>query len=114
MISNKASVAAALAAAALVGVGAASAEVQPQPAPPTPPIAAPVDTPYPGGVIRLNVDATDLAHAIMTVHETVPVTGPGPIVLQLPRWLPGNHAPSGSIDKLAGLIITADGKRIEW
>jgi len=114
MISKTASVAAALAAAALLGVGAAAAEVQPQPAPPTPPIAAPVDTPYPGGVIRLNVDATDLAHAIMTVHETVPVAGPGPIVLQLPRWLPGNHAPSGSIDKLAGLIVKADGKRIEW
>jgi len=113
MISRTASVA--LAAAALLGVGTASAAVvQPQPAPATPPIAAPVDTPYPGGVIRLNVDATDLAHAIMTVHEVVPVAVAGPMVLQLPRWLPGNHAPSGSIDKLAGLIITADGKRIEW
>jgi len=114
MISKTASAAAALAAAAFMGVGTARAEVpQPQPAPATPPIAAPVDTPYPG-VIRLNVDATDLAHAIMTVHETVPVAGAGPFVLQLPRWLPGNHAPSGSIDKLAGLIITANGKRIEW
>ena len=114
MISKTVSAAAALAAAALLGVGTATADVsQPQPAPPTPPIAAPVDAPYPG-VIRLKVDATDLAHAIMTVHETVPVAGAGPFVLQLPRWLPGNHAPSGSIDKLAGLIITANGRRIEW
>jgi len=114
MISRTASAAAALAAAAFMGVGTASAQVQqPQPAPAAPPIAAPVDIPFPG-VIRLNVDATDLAHAIMTVHETVPVAGAGPFVLQLPRWLPGNHAPSGSIDKLAGLIITAGGKRIEW
>src|ERR1700679_358270 len=112
MISKTASAVAALAAAALIGGGTAAAQVrQPQPAPPTPPIAAPVDTPYPGGVIRLNVDATDLAHAIMTIHETVPVAAAGPMVLQLPRWLPGNHAPSGSIDKLAGLVITAGGKR---
>jgi predicted metalloprotease with PDZ domain len=104
---------AALAAAAF-GVGVAQAEVQPQPAPQAPAIAAPVDTPYPGGVIRLKVDATDLAHAIMTVHETVPVAGAGPMVLQLPRWLPGNHSPSGSIDKIAGLIITAGGNRVEW
>jgi predicted metalloprotease with PDZ domain len=114
MIFKTASAAAALAVAALSGASAANAETQPQPAPPTPAIAAPADTPYPGGVIRLTVDATDLAHAIMTVHETVPVAGAGPMVLQLSRWLPGNHAPSGSIDKLAGLIITANGKRIEW
>ncbi len=104
---------AALAAAAF-GVSAATAEVQPQPAPMAPAIAAPVDTPYPGGVIRLKVDATDLAHSIMTIHETVPVAGAGPMVLQLPKWLPGNHSPSGSIDKIAGLVVTAGGKRIEW
>jgi predicted metalloprotease with PDZ domain len=112
--STTAKAAAAVLAAAMFGVGAAGAEVQPQPAPPTPPIAPPVDRPYPGGVIRLNVDATDLAHAVMAVHETVPVAKPGPMVLLLPRWLPGTHSPTGSIDKLAGLIVTAGGKPIEW
>jgi predicted metalloprotease with PDZ domain len=87
--------------------------VQPQPAQPTPPIAAPVDRPYPG-VIRLAVDATDLAHGIFSVHETVPVAGPGPIVLLYPKWLPGDHSPTGPIDKLAGLIVTANGRRLEW
>jgi predicted metalloprotease with PDZ domain len=105
------------AAAAMVALGLAqpvSAEVvQPQPAPPTPAIAAPQDIPYPG-VLKLFVDATDLPHAIFTVHETAPVIGAGPIVLLLPRWLPGNHSPSGTIDKLAGLIVTANGKRIAW
>ena len=105
------------AAAAVVALGLAqpvSAEVvQPQPAPPTPAIAPPQDIPYPG-VLKLSVDATDLPHAIFTMHETVPVSGPGPIVLQLPKWLPGAHSPGGSIDKLAGLIVTANGKRIEW
>jgi predicted metalloprotease with PDZ domain len=103
-----------LCAAALILSSPAAAEVvQPQPAPPTPPIAAPRDVPYPG-VIKLSVDATDLAHAIFTVHETVPIAGPGPIVLQYPKWLPGNHSPSGPIDKLAGLIVHAGGQRLEW
>ena len=93
--------------------GAAFAQAQPQPAPPTPAIAPPQDTPYPG-VLKLNVDATDLAHAIMTVHETVPVSGPGPLTLLYPRWLPGEHAPGGPIDKVAGLYIHAGGQKIEW
>ena len=91
----------------------AMAQTQPQPAPPTPAIAPPQDIPYPG-VLKLHVDATDLAHAIMTVHETIPVSGAGPLTLLYPRWLPGNHSPSGPIDKVAGLYIHAGGQKIEW
>ena len=104
------------AAVALCAANAApalAAVVQPMPTPLPSPIAAPEDKPYPG-VIKLAVDATDLAHAIMTVHETIPVAGGGPIVLQYPKWLPGNHSPSGPIDKLGGLVVHAGGQRIEW
>jgi predicted metalloprotease with PDZ domain len=104
--------AAALAVLALAAPSGA-AVVQPQPSPMPPPIAQPQDVPYPG-VLKLSVDATDLPHAIMAVHETIPVAGPGPITLLYPRWLPGNHSPSGPIDKLAGLIVSAGGKRLEW
>ena len=102
----------ALAGALAFSCGAQSAQTPPQPAPPAPEIAPPVDTPYPG-VIKVAVDATDLPHGIFTVHESVPVT-PGPLTLLYPKWLPGTHSPSGAIDKLAGLVINADGKRIEW
>ena len=98
---------------ALLFGAAASAQTQPQPAPPAPAIAAPQDIAYPG-MIRLAVDTTDLSHAIFTVHETVPVAGPGPITLLYPKWLPGNHSPTGPIDKLAGLTITASGQQIAW
>ena len=50
----------------------------------TPP---PVDVDYPG-TIRLSVDATDIAHRIMRVHEEIPVA-PGPLTLLFPQWLPG-------------------------
>jgi predicted metalloprotease with PDZ domain len=86
---------------------------QPEPLAPTPPIAAPRDIPYPG-TLKLAVDATDLRHALFTQHETVPVAGPGPLVLLYPKWLPGNHSPSGPIDKLAGLKVSANGHPLAW
>ncbi len=100
-------------AAILASTPALAQVVQPQPAPAAPLIPAPEDRPYPG-VIRLAVDATDLPHAIFSVHESLPVSGPGPVTLLFPQWLPGNHAPSGPIDKLAGLMIAANGRPVEW
>jgi len=91
----------------------AFAQTQPQPTPLPPPIEAPRDAPYPG-MIRLSVDATDLAHGIFSVRERVPVTGPGPLTLLYPEWLPGNHGPSGPLDKLASLMVTADGQPVSW
>ena len=74
-------------------------------------IAAPKDTPY-LGAIRLSVDATDIDRHIFNVHETIPVRAGESIVLLYPQWLPGNHAPSGRVDKLAGLMIHANGARV--
>jgi predicted metalloprotease with PDZ domain len=85
----------------------------PSPFPMPPSIPAPQDKPYPG-TIKLAVDATDLQRAIFRVHETIPVAGPGPFTLLYPKWLPGNHGPSGPIDKLAGLTIHAGGTRLAW
>ena len=75
---------------------------------------APLDAPYPGGTIRLEVDATDTVQRILRVKETIPVAQAGPMTLLMPQWLPGNHAPRGQIEKLAGLTITADGKPVSW
>ena len=84
----------------------------PLPATPTAPVAAPRDRPYPG-VLRLAVDATDLARRIVRVHEVVPVTA-GRVTLLYPEWIPGAHAPEGPIDKLAGLVVRANGARLDW
>ena len=96
-----------------LSAGAALAQSQPQPAPMPPPIEAPRDVPFPG-VIRLQVDATDLDRHIFTAHETIPVRGGQHLVLLYPKWLPGNHSPTGPIDKLGGLVIHAGGQRVEW
>lgn len=64
--------------------------------------------------MTLNVDATDTERAIFKVTQRIPVTKSGPLKLQLPKWLPGNHAPRGEIEKIAGLVIKANGKTLVW
>lgn len=83
-------------------------------APLPPPTPAPQDVAYPAGALTLEVDATDTARGIFRVHEVVPVTGPGPITLLYPQWLPGNHGPRGPINQLAGLQVTANGQPVTW
>jgi predicted metalloprotease with PDZ domain len=78
-----------------------------------PQIEAPRDIPYPG-TIRLDVDATDIDRRIFRVQETIPVRGGEPLTLLYPQWLPGNHSPSGRVDKLAGLVVKENQTRLEW
>ncbi len=84
----------------------------PQPVPLPPPIIAPADTAY-HGTISLAVDLTNINDRILTVHETIPVKA-GKIVLLYPQWLPGTHSPSNPIVGMAGLVVSANGKRIDW
>ncbi len=85
----------------------------PAPLPPPPAIPAPRDVTFPG-TIGLAVDATDTDRGIFKVHETLPVSHAGPMVVLFPKWLPGNHGPSGPIDKLAGLTVHAGTAKIAW
>jgi predicted metalloprotease with PDZ domain len=84
----------------------------PQPVPLPPPGVAPADTPYPG-TISLLVDVTSIKVRVLNVHETIPIKGRD-ITLLYPEWLPGTHSPSNPVGELAGLAVTANGKRIPW
>ena len=75
-------------------------------------VPAPADRPYPGS-IALHVDASDVAQKIFRVHETLAVR-PGALTLLYPRWIPGNHGPSGPIIGIAGLQVTAAGNSLPW
>jgi predicted metalloprotease with PDZ domain len=66
------------------------------------------------GTIQLQVDATDSVHKIFRVQQTIPVQKPGPMVLLYPQWETGSHSPTQEAAPLAGLIITAGGRRLEW
>jgi hypothetical protein len=108
---NAAALVAALSIALTCAVYAQNAG-DPQPVPLPPPIVAPVDTAYPG-TISLSVDITNINDRVMNVHETVPVKG-REITLLYPEWLPGTHSPSNPVGNMAGLVITANGKRVGW
>ena len=63
--------------------------------------------------IRLDVDAREVPIKILHAKLTFPVA-PGPITLLYPKWLPGEHGPTGPIADLAGLKLSASGKPVAW
>ncbi|CAL4867948.1 hypothetical protein MMA231_02221 [Asticcacaulis sp. MM231] len=95
--------------AGMVAYGAGAQTV----APPDPVIAPPQDIAYPG-VLKVTVDATDLDRKIFSIKETVPVSKAGDLVLMLPEWLPGKHSDRSEISKIAGLLVSANGKPLTW
>lgn len=96
----------------LTAVSHAQNSPGPQPVPLPPPISAPADVPYPG-IIELHVDLRDITHRVVNVRETIPVEA-GKLTLLYPEWIPGTHSPTGPISKMAGLVVTAEGKRLDW
>jgi predicted metalloprotease with PDZ domain len=88
---------------ALVGLGATASHAD---------VAPPQDIAF-NGTIKVVVDATDLDRRIFRVKETIPAQ-PGPMTVLFPQWLPGHHSPSGPIDQFAGLVVKANGQKVEW
>ena len=63
--------------------------------------------------ITLSVDLTDAPRKILHATEVMPVT-PGPLTVVYPKWIPGEHGPTGPIDNMAGFFITANGQPVPW
>ena len=63
--------------------------------------------------MTLTVDATDAARNIIHSQLRIPVK-PGPLTLFYPKWIPGEHSPTGPINDLVGLKLSASGKTIPW
>ena len=63
--------------------------------------------------ILLNLDATEAPRKIFHCKMVIPAT-PGPLTLLYPKWIPGDHGPTGTIQDLTGLKFSAGGKEIPW
>jgi predicted metalloprotease with PDZ domain len=63
--------------------------------------------------IRVAVDATDAPRKIIHSRLTIPAQ-PGALTLVYPKWVPGEHGPTGPIDNLTGLVISANGSSLPW
>lgn len=89
----------------LVSSLAAFSQKKPAPAASTP---APSSQP-----IRLMVDATHATEKILHAQMQIPVV-PGKLTLVYPKWIPGEHGPTGPIADLTGLQFFANGQRLTW
>jgi predicted metalloprotease with PDZ domain len=63
--------------------------------------------------IRLHVDLTDAPRNIYHAHLQIPAHG-GEMSLVFPKWIPGNHRPSGPIGALTGIHMQAGGHELAW
>ena len=64
-------------------------------------------------IMTLLVDETQAARRIAFVHEEIQVR-PGSLALAYPRWIPGEHGPTGPIQELAMLQIHSGNLTLPW
>ena len=67
----------------------------------------------PSQPIMLTVDATHAPEKILHAQLKIPVT-PGKARLVFPKWIPGEHGPTGPITDLTGVKFFANGQRLTW
>jgi len=63
--------------------------------------------------ITLSVDLNDAPRKILHAMEVMPVTA-GPLTVVYPKWIPGEHGPTGPIENMTGFFITANGQPVKW
>ncbi len=97
-----------IAATVLVAVNRASVEVSPRTQVASGQAAKGAIAP-----ISIAVDATETPRKILHARLSIPAS-PGPLTLMYPKWIPGEHGPTGPITDLAGLKVSAAGNTIPW
>ncbi len=63
--------------------------------------------------VALEVDAREISRRILHSRLVIPVFA-GPLTLLYPKWIPGEHGPTGPITDLAGLEFTAGSRPVMW
>jgi predicted metalloprotease with PDZ domain len=69
--------------------------------------------PASGQPIKLQVDVSHAPEKVLRATEQIPVA-PGSLTLAYPKWLPGEHGPTGPIADLTGIQFYAKGQRLTW
>ncbi len=63
--------------------------------------------------LTVRLDARDVVRRRLHTDLTLAVK-PGPLTLVFPKWIPGEHGPTGQLDTIIGLVIRAGGRPLEW
>jgi predicted metalloprotease with PDZ domain len=67
----------------------------------------------PAAVMTLVVDESQAPRRIAFVHEQIPVR-PGTLSLAYPKWIPGEHGPTGPIYQFAVLRVHSGSTNLPW
>jgi predicted metalloprotease with PDZ domain len=76
-------------------------------------LAAPPAPPAASRPLELAVDATDAPRGIFHSRLVIPAA-PGPLTLAYPKWVQGEHAPTGPVMQVAGFTVSAGGRALPW
>jgi len=63
--------------------------------------------------IQITADLSDAPRKFYHAEIDIPVTG-GVVSLTTPKWIPGNHRPTGPVDEITGVVFTGNGKILNW
>jgi len=63
--------------------------------------------------LSVRVDAREVSARHLHSEMTLAVKG-GPLTLVFPKWIPGEHGPTGPLDTIIGLAIRANGAALGW
>jgi predicted metalloprotease with PDZ domain len=63
--------------------------------------------------IQITADLSEAPRKLYHADVDIPVK-PGPVSLTTPKWIPGNHRPTGPVDQITGVVFTANGKVLPW
>jgi predicted metalloprotease with PDZ domain len=63
--------------------------------------------------IKISVDASEAPRKVFHAKLEIPAS-PGTLTLYYPKWIPGEHGPTGPVRDVAGLKFTANGQTLSW
>jgi len=63
--------------------------------------------------VTIALDATEAPRKILHAKLAIPAKA-GSLTLYYPKWIPGEHEPSGPIQNLTGLHFKANGQELTW
>jgi len=61
----------------------------------------------------LVLDARNVGRGLMTATMQIPVK-PGAFTFVYPKWVPGEHGPTGPLDNISELKVSAGGRTLDW
>lgn len=64
-------------------------------------------------VLSLHIDARQANRGVIHVEETIP-TKAGKVAFYFPKWIPGEHSPTGTIQALTNLHFRGDKGDLSW